>query len=163
MNPRKRDRICPHCGFPLPLDRPSRQCPECGYDFVTGTAPQPRPHLTVFGHGVCGMVAGTFVGAAWALTMPPNWREPLMVLLPLALGGAAALVAWFIGRHIAIEHYRGYEILLLSADVGAMVAAGAALFDVLAGGVLFGIGLGAALIARSLLLRLPHLDSVPDN
>ena len=161
MNPRERDRICPHCGFPLPLDRHSKRCPECGYDFVSGTAPQPRSHLTVFGHGVCGMVAGTFAGATWALTMPPTVRESLMVLLPLAIGAAAALVAWFIGKHIDAEHYRGYEMLLLSVDAGAMVAAGAALFGVSAGGVLFGIGFGAALIARSILLRLPQLDNVP--
>ncbi len=156
------DRICPNCGLPLPLDKLSGRCPQCRYDFATRTAPRPRAYLTVFGHGMCGMVAGSFIGAAWALILPPKLHRPMMVLLPLTGAVMVALAAAWVGRHLDREHHRAYELLLLSADAGAMAAVAAALSGVYAGAVLFGIGLVVAALTRMVLARLPQLDAVPE-
>ncbi len=156
-------RICPNCGLPLSNEKLSGRCPRCGYDFATGTAPRPRAYLTVFGHGMCGLVAGAFSGAAWALTLPPRLQRPMMVLLPLGMAAALALIASWLGRHLDRQHYRGYELLLLAADAGAMATMAAALLGVYAGAVLFGVGLVAAALVRMVLARLRKLDAVPGS
>jgi len=109
------------------------------------------------------MVAGAGIGAAWALVLPYPLQQPMMVLLPLACGLMTALAAAWLGRHLAIEHHRGYELLLLSADAGGMAAAGVALAGVYAGGVLLGVGLVVAAVTRLLLARLPQLDRMDDS
>ncbi len=163
MSRRDSDRICPNCGFPLPLDKLSGKCPQCRYDFATRTAPQPRAYLTVFGYGMCGVVAGAFIGAAWALILPPKLHRPMMILLPLTGAVVVALAAAWLGKHLDREHRRAYELLLLSADAGAMAAVAAALFGVYAGAALFGIGLVVAVVVRAVLARLPQLDAPPES
>lgn len=162
MTRRDFDDICPHCGCPLPLDKKPESCPECSYDFATGTAPVRRAYLTVFGHGICGLVAGGFTGAAWALTLPLPWQQPMMVLLPVGIGTVAALAAGQVGKHLDRGFHHSYELWLLSADAGALAATVAALTGT-TGAALIGLGLLVALMARRLLDRLSLPDEMPDS
>lgn len=151
------DDICPHCGCPLPLSKRPDICPECGYDFLTDTAPMPRTYLTVFGYGVCGLIVGIFAGAAWALTLPAPWQQPMMVLLPMGLGLIGALVAGQTGKHLDPAFHHSYELWLLSADAGALAATLAALVGT-TGGTPLGVGIVVAFISRRVFTRLSQLD-----
>ena len=118
---REPDDLCPSCGVPQPLARRGPACPRCGYEFdAEGAAAFRRGHLTPFGYGVCGLIAGGHLGAGIALANPgTDLEDPRLVLFPLALGIACCVIAWWVGKHLDWRVHRGYE----SGLFGFMVAA----------------------------------------
>lgn len=140
MKKAKHDDICPRCGFPLPLRQQSERCPNCQYRLLGPD--DPVCHLTIFGCGVCGLVAGAFTGATWSLTLPSGHvQRSMMVLMPLAFGVVGAVITTWIRRHIAPEFRAGLEQLLLAVAVGAAASTFAALCGLSSSGVLATVGI----------------------
>jgi hypothetical protein len=85
-------------------------------------------HLTPFGHGVCGFIAGAQVGAAIALTDPEIRLGDLrLTLFPILGGVACAVVAREIGGRLTAEARRGYDVCLAAVVCGAFATAVASL------------------------------------
>lgn len=153
-------KICPHCGYPLSTGKTLTTCEECGYNFLTGEAPKPHVYLTVFGHGMCGVIAGGALGAAVALKLPPAYQLSMMVLAPPIGAIILSMITAWIGRHLAPEHLPGYERWLMALMLAAFASAGTSTF----GGshpTIMLIGGATLLLARRLLDRYlppPHQD-----
>lgn len=147
MKRAERDDICPNCGFPLPEGESLKRCPNCGRSIESED--DVTCHLTIFGCGVFGATAGGFCGAAWALTFPPgDLRRSMMVLLPLGCSIAGGILVGWLRRHIAPEHHAGFEQMIISAAMGAVLATFAAISGVTNPTALALVGVGTTLLLR---------------
>jgi hypothetical protein len=119
---------CVACGYPW---RPGRTtCARCGFDPAA-----PGKHqwglLTVFGCGLCGLLAGGeigFAGAVAATTGPGLQRVASLAVLGGAVLGC--LVAAAVRRRLVPAVHCAYEHLLLGCAGGGFVLAVAALAGV---------------------------------
>ncbi len=148
MKKAQHDDICPRCGFPLPLGYQSDRCPNCKYRLLGPD--DPVCHLTIFGCGVCGLVAGAFIGATWSLTLPPGpFQQSMMVLMPLGFSIVGAGITTWIRRHIAPEFRAGLEQFLLAADIGAAASTFAALCGVISSVGVTAVGVITTAVVRT--------------
>ena len=120
--------ICSACGYPW---RPGRTaCARCGFDPAA-----PGKHqcglLTVFGCGLCGLLAGGEIGLAGAAatTTGPELRHVAILAVP-AGAVLGCLVAAAVRRRLAPAVCCAYEHLLLGCAGGGFVVAVAALAGV---------------------------------
>ena len=120
----KLGRLCEGCGAPLRREAP--RCPYCGFDSSLPAELQ-WGLLTVFGYGVCGFVAGAAVGLVTALVIGGSYLQQTTVLIPLALGVLACLLAAGLGKRLAPGVRCAYEHFLLACDVAGVFGVAAAL------------------------------------
>ncbi|MBP8955390.1 MAG: hypothetical protein KBI47_23570 [Armatimonadetes bacterium] len=142
---RLNDDLCPSCGVPVPHSRRGPTCPHCGHPFdepLEGRA----GHLTPFGYGVCGLIAGGQIGAAVALTDPAiRFEDPRLALFPMLGGLACCLVAAWLGSRLDVGVRRGYEVAIFSIIGGTFTVFVLALWGVNRTETLAAWGAGIAL------------------
>lgn len=95
--------VSPHVGVVITADGPNVQ-PNGGDEFFAAEG--------VF--GLIGIVAGVLTGLAW-WHGARRWRGPILLVGLVAGGLAGSLVAWQVGRHLGLAHYRE---LLRSPEAG---------------------------------------------
>lgn len=154
------DDLCPSCGVPVPFERRSASCPHCGHEFGP---PRPEPqitgYLTPFGYGMCGLVAGSQLGATAALGAEGiRMGDPRLLLFPVAAGLACALLAAGVGRKLHATARRGYEALVLTLALACILVFALALMgvrsvDALAAAGVCALALGTPLVWRVLFRR----------
>jgi hypothetical protein len=147
--------LCPSCGVPLPLGRRSQRCSHCGARPGSDAAPA-QGRLTQFGRVLMGLMLGTHLGIAVALTdRDIALGDPRLVLFPLAGALACCGLVVALGRRLHPGVLPGFEVLLCGLVCGGLsllvlTLAGVALAEtLLAAGVLTTIA--GALLGRRLL------------
>lgn len=149
------DDLCPSCGVPQPLARRGLVCARCGYQFdAEGPEACRTGHLTPFGYGLCGLIAGGHLGAGIALADPDaDLEDPRLVLFPLLLGVACCVIAWWVGKHLDWRVHRGYEAGLFGFMVAGFSVFVLGLFGVGSADTLAAVGMVAMVIATPLFRR----------
>jgi hypothetical protein len=142
------DDLCPHCGIPQPRGARGAACAHCGRSL----AEPPGGHLTPFGYGVCGFVAGGQVGAAVALTDPDiTLGDPRLTLFPILGAGACCALAAWLGSRLSRQARRGFEFGLAATLCGTFTVAVASLLGLSSAESLISLGACTAIIAGGII------------
>ncbi len=157
------DDFCPSCGVPVPFQRRGDTCPHCGHDFrVPADDPAHGGHLSTFGCGLCGLIAGAQLGAAVAFTDPGiRLDDPRLVLFPAIAGVACMGATAWVGGRLRLGVQRGYEAGLVALMLAAFVVLFLSVGGVSSPDTLAAIGFCALIVISLLVWRVLYSRDRP--